>query len=66
MVTHLILGDSLVDSTEMFEESGFYEENRSFFEHLRRGKDPVNDILSGVQSVEIADLIRKRAAFYKD
>ena len=64
-ITHKISGESLVDSTEMFEESGFYEENRSFFEHLRSGDDVINDIQSGIQSVEIADCIRKRIREYR-
>ena len=64
-ITHKISGESLVDSTEMFEESGFYEENRSFFEHLRSGKGVMNDTQGGIQSVEIADCIRKRIREYK-
>lgn len=64
-ITHRILGDELVSSPEMFEESGFYEENRSFFEYVRSGGKVVNDILSGIDSVEIADCIRKRLPFYE-
>ena len=63
-VTHRIAGDALVSSTEMFEESGFYEENRSFFEHVRAGGPVINDTLDGVQAVEIADCIRKRIPEY--
>lgn len=62
-VTDIITGDSLVDSTKMFEESGFYEENRSFFELVRTG-DKSQDVESGLQSVEIADYIRKRKTKY--
>ena len=64
-VTHRITGDTLVDSTEMFEESGFYEENRGFFEHLRHGEPRCNDTLDAVQSVEIADCIRRRVPEYR-
>ena len=64
-ITHKISGGSLVDSTEMFEESGFYEENRSFFEHLRSKNNVENDMQSGIQSVEIADCIRRRIREYK-
>lgn len=63
-VTHRIAGDSLVSSTEMFEESGFYEENRSFLEHLRQGGEVINDTPDGVQAVEIADCIRRRIGHY--
>ena len=62
--THHISGDTLVFGTEMFEESGFYEENRSFFEHLRAGGVLINDTLDGVQAVEIADCIRRRIPHY--
>ena len=64
--THRISGDSLVFSTEMFEESGFYEENRSFFEHLRAGGAVKNDTADGMQAVEIADCIRKRIRHYPE
>ncbi len=61
-----VLGDTLVDSTEMFEVSGFYHENRQFFEHLRCGsKDIVNDLQSALQSVEIEDCIRHSLPLYK-
>ena len=59
-----ISGDSLVDSTAMFEESGFYEENRDFFEYLRRGEPIHCDLYSGIQSVDIANALRQRAARY--
>ena len=62
-ITDLISGDTLVDSTEMFEESGFYEENRNFF-HLVRTNDNTEDVSSGLQSVELADFIRKRKTQY--
>ena len=52
-------GSTLVDSTEMFEVSGFYDENRLYFEHLRSGsQEIINDLQSAVQSVEIEDCIR--------
>lgn len=62
-ITDIITGDTLVDSTEMFEESGFYEENRSFFEAVRCS-DKTEDVSSGLQSVELADCIRKRRIKY--
>lgn len=63
-ITHDISGETLVDETVMFEESGFYEENRGFFEFLRSGQQRKNDLSSGIQSVEIADYIRKRKPLY--
>lgn len=59
-----ISGDTLVDSDEMFEGSGFYEENRSFFELIRSGENPVCDLESGIQSVDIANCLRNRDAYY--
>ena len=61
--THVITGDSLIDSTEMFEESGFFEENKNFFE-LVKLKNNTEDVSSGLQSVELADYIRKRKTKY--
>lgn len=62
-VTHTIVGSDLIDGTEMFLESGFYEENRNFFELVRAG-DSTEDVSSGLQSVELADYIRKRKTQY--
>lgn len=49
----------------MFEYSGFYNENAEFFDCIRQGKLPGGDIESGLQSVEIADCIRKRLPEYR-
>ncbi len=64
-ITHDIPGDALVDECIMFEESGFYEENRGFFEHLRSGAPVYCDLEAAIQSVEIADCIRKRWSRYE-
>lgn len=64
-LTDDVSGDSLIDSGEMFEEMGFYEENRSFFEMIRN-KEPIsNDLESGIQSVDIANCIRERKSVYE-
>ena len=63
-ITDIITGNTLIDNTEMFEESGFYEENRNFFE-LVRANDNTQDVSSGLQAVELADFIRKRKTKYK-
>lgn len=49
---------------ELFVESGFYRENAHFFDCVRTGVRPVDDIASGLQTVEIADCIRKRKESY--
>lgn len=59
-----IKGSELIDSTDMYEEMGFYEENRSFFELIRSGARKQSDLESGLQSVDIANYIRNRKAMY--
>jgi len=48
----------------MFEEMGFYEENRSFFELLRSNEAVSCDLESGIQAVDIANYIRARKQLY--
>lgn len=50
---------------ESFVENGFYGENAHFLDCVRAGIRPTDDILSGLQSVEIADCIRKQKASYE-
>ena len=50
---------------ESFVENGFFGENAHFFDCVRNGIRPTDDIASGLQSVEIADCIRKRKEFYE-
>ena len=50
---------------EGFVENGFYGENAHFFDCVRAGIRPTDDIASGLQAVEIADCIRKRKEFYE-
>jgi myo-inositol 2-dehydrogenase/D-chiro-inositol 1-dehydrogenase len=57
-------GLDIAGSAELFVLSGFYHENELFFEDIRNGRKPAGDIASGLQSVEIADCIRKRASKY--
>jgi len=59
-----ISGETLVDSNEIFITNGFYDVNRSFFDDVRNGRKPKDDIESGLQSVEIAECIRYREAEY--
>lgn len=58
-------GPDVCDSQEMFETNGFYGENRDFFEHVRSGRKSENDIRSTLQSVELAEAIINRDAFWK-
>jgi len=64
-VTHEISGEQLVDSTEMYEESGFFEENRSWFDLLQSGQEAGNDLPSAIQSVDISNAIRERKEEYR-
>ena len=65
VVTVDISGSDLIDTNEMFEEMGFYEENRSFFELIRSGEKPTCDLESGIQAVDIANYIRERKERYE-
>lgn len=60
-----ISGLDICTSQELYETNGFYNENTSFFNDIRAGKKPVNDVKSALQSVKIAECIRKRQAEYK-
>lgn len=53
-------GINLSGNSDEFVLNGFYDENKIFFDDIRSGRKPANDILSAVQSVEIADCIRNR------
>lgn len=44
--------------------TGFYHESAEFFDIIRGGKAPESDIDTGIQSVEIADCLRKRIPSY--
>ena len=64
-VQDIITGDTLSDSTEMFELSGFYDENRLFFEHLRSGGERICDLETAIQSVELEHIVRTDTTQYK-
>jgi len=61
-----VSGPELAGSDEPFVLGGFYGENRAFFDDLRAGRRPRGDIRSGLQSVEIADCIRRRVPEYRN
>lgn len=50
---------------EGFIQNGFYGENAHFFDCIRAGIRPVDDIASGLQAVEIAECIRNRREYYE-
>ena len=60
----LVDGAQTNDGPNMFEQSGFYAENRSFFEDVRMSRRPACDMRCALQSVEIAQAIRDRKSEY--
>jgi predicted dehydrogenase len=58
-------GAEVADSDEGFVLEGFYGENASFFEDVREGRKPVDDLRSALQSAEVAEHIRGRQAEYR-
>lgn len=61
----ILLEETAPADEESFVSNGFYGENAAFFDCIRMGKRPEGDIFSGLQSVEIADCIRKRKSLYE-
>ena len=55
-----ITGPELSGSLEDYVLNGFFQEDAAFFEDIRYGRKPANDIASGKQSVEIAQAVRER------
>lgn len=60
-----VLGRELSDSAELFEVSGFYNENRLYFEILRAGGPIVNDLETAIQSVELEECVRHSIPCYE-
>ena len=56
--------NDLVDDVKMYLESGFYDENRLYFEKLRASDEVFSDLESAIQSVEISNCLRERKATY--
>lgn len=63
-ITLDITANDMADGIEEFGKFGFYYENMSFFDDLRAGRKPEGDLKSSLQSVEVADCIRKRLTDY--
>ena len=62
-----ILRHEVFGETEgFFVENGFYGENAHFFDCVRAGIRPTDDIASGLQSVEIAQCIRAGKELYEN
>jgi hypothetical protein len=49
------------DGAEFYISNGFYHENRDFFESVRAGRVPEHGLATAIQSVAVAECIRKRA-----
>lgn len=58
-----LTGKEVSDGDEPFETGGFYYENASFFDLLISGQKP-QEIETTIQSVEVAECIRKRLPEY--
>lgn len=56
-----IPGDSLITTTEMYEESGFYAELCHFLSNLNT---PACDLETGIQSVDLSNYLRERKTHY--
>ena len=63
-ITFTMTGSELTGSTDEVMLNGFYHENESFFNDIRNGRKPPGDIISGLQSVEVADCINHRRTRY--
>jgi len=59
-----LIGNEVSNGDEMFETCGFFDEDAIFFDTLKAGKRPKDDLESALQSVEIADCIRNRYPEY--
>ena len=60
----IITQEQMPETDEFFLSNGFYGENAHFFDCIRSGVRPTDDIASGLQSVEIAECIRHRKDRY--
>ena len=59
-----ITGEEICGSTEIYMTNGFYMEDAAFFDAVKAGRQPESNLQSGLQSVEIADCIRRREKKY--
>ncbi|HHW09754.1 MAG TPA: Gfo/Idh/MocA family oxidoreductase [Firmicutes bacterium] len=61
-----IISDETAGEEPMFISNGFYHENAAFFDALRAGVKPENDLATALQSVELAEYMRLRKAHYPE
>jgi len=52
------------DGSEFYISNGFYDENRDFLEDIRAGRMPKHTLDTAIQSVAVAECIRKREKEY--
>ena len=60
-----VSGAEVVEGGEDFAVFGFYAENESFFDDVRRRRRPAGDLRSARQSVEVMQCMRERRAEYR-
>ena len=60
-----ISGEEISGSSEIFMTNGFYQEISSFFDAVKAGRQPESNLQSSLQSVEVADCMRRRVREYK-
>jgi len=58
-------GEIVPDRDNFYRTAGFYGENAAFFDAVRAGVQPPNSLVKAVQSVEIADCMRRREKHYE-
>ena len=63
-ITQVFGEHQMPDDSQPFEKEGFYYENKIFFDDIRAGRRPAMDLQASLQSVEVADCIRKRLPAY--
>lgn len=59
---YAISGRDLISEYSLFETNGFYAENAGFFDLLRSNGPAGSDVISGADSVELSDYIRRFAS----
>jgi predicted dehydrogenase len=59
-------GAELEGGGEEFGANGFYHENKAFFDAVRAGRRPADDLKSTLQTVEIMECVRERVPEYKN
>lgn len=59
-------GAELEGGSEFFVTNGFYHENKAFFDAVRAGNPPADDLTTTLQTVEIMECVRERVSEYRN